>query len=300
MQALHRDILRTLLYYDIWRHPLNRKELYMFLPVNSMTYQSFSDWIDSHGAGPHVAEANGYYAVRRDAEAVASERHKKQLHSRSLWRAARLVTAVIRRFPFVRGVFVSGDLSKNATNPRSDLDFFIITKEGRLWIVRALLTLFKKTFLLNRKKLLCLNYLITEEHLSLDERNIFLAAEIAHLKPLSNVELFRSYLEANKWIEEFFPNFNIEELDLPKTQDRPSIIQKVLEILFALLPCERIDCYLMQAMQRIWARRYPQFDDATRERIFRSTPFESRAYVGNFEDKVLALYAEKLREFGIS
>jgi hypothetical protein len=50
-------------------------------------------------------------------------------------------------------------------------------------------------------------------------------------------------------------------------------------------------------MKRIWQKRYPQFDGPTRDRIFRSTPTESTAYVGNFSDKVLELFERKLSSY---
>jgi hypothetical protein len=206
---------------------------------------------------------------------------------------------IIRRFPFVRAVFVSGDLSKNVATRKSDIDFFILTEPDRLWIARTLLILFKKTFLLNRKKYFCLNSFATTDHLTLDERNIFLATEIATLTPLSNSALFTRYRRANAWIREYFPNFADENTGAPPVCNRGSLIQKLLEYPFRFIPAGRLDSYLLAMMERTWARRYPEFDEETRNRIFRCTKNESRAYAGNFQDKILAVYAQRLREFGV-
>ncbi len=77
-------------------------------------------------------------------------------------------------------------------------------------------------------------------------------------------------------------------------------MQRLLEAPFRLLDCDRLDDRLMETMRRIWAKRYPQYDDATRNRIFRSTKHESRAYGGDFEHRVLALYEERLRQYGVA
>jgi hypothetical protein len=207
---------------------------------------------------------------------------------------------VIKRFPFVRGIMVSGDLSKNATNQDSDVDFFIVTEPNRLWIARTLLIIFKKTVLLNKKKFFCLNYFATSDHLVLDDQNIFLATEIAHLKPLYNADLFFHYLEVNNWIKRFFPNFDIHQFDLPKTGNRASLLQRLLELPFVFIPADKLDTYLLKKMRAVWKRRYPGYDDETRDRIFRCTKHESRAYVGNFEEKILTLYDQRLREFGVA
>jgi len=296
---LQNAVLKALLYYDIWRYPLSEGELYTFLPVDSLSYDEFRQALKSQGPGRDVAEENGYYFLRERGTTVVEERQHRERHADGLWRMARLSAHIIKRFPFVRAVFVSGDLSKNATGPGSDVDFFVITSPRRLWIARSLLILFKKIFLFNSRKYFCLNYFATEDHLALDEKNVFLATEIAHLKPLFNTRMFYRYLEQNAWISAFFPNFDISRLSMPKANDRRSFLQPILEAAFRLLPADRLDDYLLKKMRKIWIKRYAQYDEATHRRIFRSTRYESRAYVGNFQDKILDLYRKKLQQYGV-
>lgn len=296
---LQREVLRTLLYYDIWSHPLTEKELYAFLPVNSMTYDHFKNCLREEIVGGSVQHHSGYYYVKGKTPAVVEERLKRMRHARRMWFMARVATHIIKRFPFVRAVLVSGDLSKNVTHRKSDVDFFIITEPGRLWITRSLLVLFKKVFLLNSRKFFCINSLIASDNLLQDEQNIYTATEIATLKPLYNSELFRRYLAANRWIKRFFPNFDTQLLWLPQCNERASRLQHILEVPFRWFDASRLDEYLMHTMERIWAKRYPQYDEATRRRIFRCTRGESRAYVGNFQEMILALYHHRLKTFGM-
>jgi predicted nucleotidyltransferase len=44
---------------------------------------------------------------------------------------ARKKAAFISKFPFIRGIFVSGSLSKNYADDKSDLDFFVVTSDGQ-------------------------------------------------------------------------------------------------------------------------------------------------------------------------
>ncbi len=300
MHGLQRGILQALLYYDIWQYPLNTKELYAFLPGTKLSFQEFCAYLAADGPGESVGEHEGYFFVKSTTTAVVSQREARQLHARRMWRMARLSTHIIKRFPFVRGVFVSGDLSKNATVPSSDVDFFILTSPRRLWIARALLILFKKIFLLNKKKFFCLNFFVTTDHLLLEERNVYLATEIAHLKPLYGSTLFDDYMTANMWIREYFPNFDLQLLPSTTANNRRSLLQIMLEIPFALLPADALDSYLLHAMRRVWRNRYPDLDESTRERIFHSTRQESRAYGGDFQDKILTLYEHKLKEHGVA
>jgi hypothetical protein len=296
---LQRAVLRVVVYYDIWQYPLSEPELHTFLPMNSVSYEEFRQIIRATGPGSDIGTNGGYYYLGIRGPSVVERRLEKEKHAGFLWHMARLSTHIIKRFPFVRAVFVSGDLSKNATGPGSDVDFFIITAPGRLWITRTLLILFKKIFLLNSKKYFCLNSFITEDHLEISERNLFLATEIAHLKPLYNSTLFRRYLEANDWIRSYFPNLDLTRLSFPGVNNRRSLLQQLFELPFHMLPARKIDTLLMSMMKRVWEKRYPHFDRAKRDRVFRSTPSESRAYVGDFQEKILLLYAEKCRSAGL-
>jgi hypothetical protein len=300
MQVLQREILRTLLYYDIWHYPLTAKELYAFLPETKLSFSDFCTCLESYGPGEAVGVHDGHFFIKTRTCAVVQDRETRQHHARKMWRMARLSAHIIKRFPFVRGIFVSGDLSKDATIPTSDVDFFILTSPGRLWITRALLILFKKTFLLNKKKFFCLNLFVTTDHLHLSEQNVYHATEIGHLKPLYGSMLFNDYMEANAWIKDFFPNFDLRLLRHIVPNDRRSLLQRVLEAPFVMLPADALDDYLLRMMRRVWQKRYPELDDATRERMFRSTRQESRTYGGDFQGKILSLYELKLREYGVA
>jgi hypothetical protein len=181
-------------------------------------------------------------------------------------------------------------------NPKSDIDYVVVTEPGRLWICRSLLVAFKKVFLLNSKKYFCLNYYLDSDHLSLDDRNYYTATEVAHLKPLFNTAVYLRYMNANGWIRSFFPNYRIFSLWEGRSGDRRSIIQPLLELPFRGRWAARLDLRLMEYMRRTWKSRYPRYDDETRERIFRCNISESRAFVGNFSDRVLERYRRKLQE----
>ena len=293
-------ILSTLVYYDIWEHPLSQAELYAFLPSNSLSFGEFGRKLRDHGPGMEIGEHSGYYFLQNRGASVVNRRREKEQHAGRLWKMAHLATHIIKRFPYVRAVFVSGDLSKNVTGPGSDIDFFIITAPGKLWITRSMLVLFKKVFLLNSKKYFCLNSFATEDHLMLDEQNIFLATEVGHLKVLYNSEMFRKYLEQNLWIRTYFPNFDASCIPAIQANNRRSLLQLLFEVCLTVFPTDTLDRYLLNKMRRIWERRYPEFDEEMRARILRSTRNESRAYVGNFQDTILQIYRKKLKEVGLS
>jgi hypothetical protein len=298
-RALERAVVRTLTYFDIWEHPLTAEELFAFLPVEYSSLNQFRASLHEAVRAGVVKMRDKYYYLSCRDEGMVARRIRRESHARMLWRFARLSTHIIKRFPFVRAIMISGDLSKNSTDRKSDIDFFIITAPGRLWITRSLLILFKKIVFLNSKKIFCLNSFVSEDHLVLEDRNIYQAVEVATLKPVYRSEMSRMYLVKNGWLQEFFPNFETPLLDSVPCGNRRSLLQQVLEVLFHLLPADRLDRALQSRMEQIWARRYPEFDSETRRKIFRTTRTESRAYASNFEQKILSLYQYKLQEQGV-
>ncbi len=298
-KPLHRGILATVLYYDIWEHPLSLDELYAFLPCEAGTFEEFREFVCREGPGPHVRERDGLFYLASRSHEIVPRRKRKEVLARKRWKMALLAAHVIKRFPFVRGLFVSGDLSKNISSPESDIDFVVITLPGRLWIARTLLMLFKKIVLLDSKKYFCLNTFSSVDGMHFCEHNYYTAMEIATLKPLVNRGLFTSYLAANRWIAGYFPNYDPVRLLLPTPVGQNSVLQRVCEGFLNVLPLDRIESRLLKTMRLYWLRKYPDFDDDTRSSVLRSTRSESLAYLGNYRETILQAYEERLRRYGL-
>lgn len=301
--TLKSSVLKTLLYYDIFSHPLKGEEIFTFLPQNSVTRDEVNRFLsETSQAGSEYAEQNGYYYIKPNAEFV-SQRIDKEEYSKGMWNTTRFVTHIIKRFPFVRCIMVTGTLSKNSSDKTSDLDFMIITAPGRLWVARTSLMLFKKIFLLNSKKYFCLNYFITEDNLGITERNIFTATEIATIKATYNEQLMAAFLEKNKWIKEFFPNYVLNDASLHKAgcpvSNRRSIVQRVWEIFFTGSFGDKLDEMMRQKTIKHWQRKFPELDEAERNTRLRSTPTVSKAHPGSVQKKILNLYEEKLSQFNV-
>jgi hypothetical protein len=238
MELFRREILQTLLYYDIWAFPLTLEELFTFMPVRVKQSGLLEDHLERLTERGDVGTSRGYFFVPQSGTNVVDVRLRRQSHARRMWLIARAATHVIKRCPFVRAVFVSGDLSKNVTDRASDIDFFIVTAPSRLWIARTLLILFKKVALLNRKKFFCLNSFISSDHLVIDDHNIYQASEVAQLKPLFQTGMYEQFLQSNTWIRDFFPNFSPDSLQRPCTNNRRSFLQALFEIPLGFLPLD--------------------------------------------------------------
>ncbi|HXX64388.1 MAG TPA: hypothetical protein VEO56_11395, partial [Bacteroidota bacterium] len=148
--------------------------------------------------------------------------------------------------------------------------------------------------LLNSKKFFCLNYFATPKGFRQNERNLYTATEVATVKVLYSQRQFLRFMDANRWIKSFFPNFEPPAESEILSNNRQSLVQRAIETALGTLPLDALDTFLMRLMHRVWRDRYPQVDAAVREKIFLCTKCESRAYVGNFQGKILASYGQKL------
>lgn len=295
------DILRTILYFDIFRHPLRIEEIYRYLPSNSTSQGEVAAACRDVALRKILKERNGFFFLgSSDGESdPVADRLAKEFRARRYWRVARLVTSVIRRFPFVRGVFVSGELSKGIASPKSDIDFFIVTADSRLWIARTFLIAFKKLFFLNQKKFLCLNHFIVESYLDVENRNLYTALEIATLTPLYNRDLFLQYLRQNSWIGTLLPNATNPGRGQPISGGRRSMFQKLLETPFRGPWGNKLEDRLMRFWQSVWEKRYHHLPPDTRSLLFQCTPQISTAYAGDFLSKILGEYRRRLLANGL-
>ncbi len=300
MNDFEQNIFRTLLYYGIFDHPLTIDELFLLFPKNSISRTQFKRSVDELVSQNKISQSHGLYQIINDKKSLKEVRKQRERIAMKRIVIANIMGFVIKQFPYVRGVFLSGDLSKGVATPASDIDYVVITAPNRLWICRTLLILFKKIFLFNSRKYFCLNYFVTENHLEVTEHNYYTATEVAHLKPLYNFPLFLKYMNDNSWIKRYFPNYALNEFVNYSSDKYSGIIQSACEILIPNRVADSFDVYLKNKMISIWKTRYPELSEEARDRIFLSTDDESRAFVGNFSDKILSMYQAKLHQHGLA
>ena len=229
---------------------------------------------------------------------LGSRRTKGNQMAQQSLALAKRQARLISKFPFVRAVMASGSLSKDYMDEHSDLDFFVITKPNRLWIARMLLMLYKKIFLSNSHKYFCTNYFIDENHLEIEEKNIFTATELVTLLPLYGKEYYTQLIAANGWLKNSLPNHTSRSIEgVPAHQ--PSWVKQHLEKVINLLGADRFETICMNSFSSRWKKLYQQsYSKADFEISFKTKEYVSKGHPKNHQRKVLDLYQQKLDEFG--
>jgi hypothetical protein len=300
IHLLHAPIIQTLAYYDLFEYPLMAPEIYTFLPVDGFTESQVFDALDEEVADGNLCCLDGYYYLPHRGEEVVRRRQNMEAHGRKLWETARFVGSIMRNVPFVRGVFISGQLCRYIADEKSDIDYFIVTEPGRLWIVRTMFVLIRRTLLFNSRKYFCTNYYVTTSNLKIRERNAYVACEVASLKPLCNRELFDQFMQENTWVTEFYPNYSFDRMECRKGVGRTSRLQRAFEKFFPEKLTTRLDTRLMETTREFWHRKFPDRTPEVYEVSLRTHRNESRAHPDDKAPVVLERYYECLRRYGVS
>ncbi len=199
------SILKVLVYFDLFRYPLTSNEIRSFLD-QPVTENEFNQALDELVSAKKIFRINEFYSLHNDL-ALAERRIKGNERAASLISKAKKIAHLLYKFPYIRGIGVSGSVSKNFADEDADIDYFIITKANRLWIARTLLHLYKKNpFLKNRKHHYCMNYFVDEAELTIEEKNIYTATELHTVIPLAGNGSIKNFFEINTWSHNYFPN----------------------------------------------------------------------------------------------
>lgn len=292
------SIVSTLLYFDYFKYPLKLHEIHEFLNKKTSIHQikkRVEYLLDSH----IVHAYNEHYALSKDVQEWLEKRKEHYALSQKYWIKAHKYSKIISMFPYVRAVFISGSLSKNNTDANGDIDYFIITKNNRLWVCRTLLILFKKTFLFNSKKHFCVNYFISEDYLNIPDKNRFVAVELFTMRLMYQEKDFRTKIfQDNLWTLQMFPNYNLNHYHYESylTQKRPWY-KVISERLLNSFIGSWLDDLFHKITFREWKKKFSHLPEETFEIAFRSLKHSSKHHPHQYQQKVIQYITENLPKY---
>ncbi len=295
MNSTAQNIVRTLGYFDLFQYPLTRDEIRSFHADDTAT-ATIDAGLEMLINDKQVYRIDEFYSLQNDPSLAQRRRRGNKLAVEQMKRAHR-VAKLLSRFPYVKGVAVSGSLSKNFASEKTDIDFFIITEANRLWIARSLMHLYKKfTYLAGHQHWFCMNYYVDEAVPEITEKNIFTAIETVTLLPMQGKTSLDGFISANGWVKNYFPVRKISTVNTPEI--RPGPLRMMIEKIFNGGPGNRIDNWLMRVTEKRWQKK------ADRKKL-NSSGICMGMVVGrhvskpdpeNFQDKIVERYRVKLHQ----
>lgn len=287
--------MKTLGYFDLFQYPLTREEIYLFnsAKVSNSEIENELEVLVSNSSIFKIAD---FYSLHNNYQLAERRRDGNLLAAEHLKTASR-VAKFLSGFPYVKGIAVSGSLSKNFATDKTDIDFFIITAANRLWIARTCMHLYKKlTFLRGRQNWFCMNYYVDEEAMEIEEKNIFTAIEIATLLPMYGKDCLEEFMEKNRWKASFFPLKPFNNTASPGLSK--GLLGKLTERIFAGRLGNYIDMKLMHITAKRWQKKMQQHKLNSRGGSMGMVVGRhfSKPDPKNFQDKTLKQYQEKVHQ----
>lgn len=252
MSEIKENILATLAYFDLFNYPLNATEIYSFLknPCNQAEFDQTLQVLTTQGT---IWQFKELYLLKNDYS-LTIRRYEGNEKAAQLIQVAEKVSSFLIKFPYVRGIAISGSLSKNYADENSDIDLFIITAANRLWIARTLMHAFKKlTFLVNKQDYFCMNYYIDEQQLEIIEKTNYTAMEIVTLITLEGAAAFGEFQSANSWTADYLPN-KLMDISTAKVLSN-SFFKSMLEEMLNHPWGNALDNFLMKVTAGRWLKK---------------------------------------------
>jgi predicted nucleotidyltransferase len=289
-------VMSTVYYFDIFKHPLREHELLELTHHRTVSREELSSALNFLITNDHLHLKNGYYLPHSGFENI-SRRIKGAIMAEKSWKIAKQKSKLISRFPFVRCVLISGSLSKGFMDERSDIDYLIITRPGRLWLARTLLVAYKKIFLLNSHKFFCVNYFLDVDHLILHDRNLFTATELLFATPLYNPGMYAELLSSNEWAKIFYPSLAAKNYTNSIPDQKHGSMKQISERVLNGKMGDLLDNLCMKISNHFWKIKFNKMNRVQYQRDMKSGKGVSKHHPNGFRDRILNEHRNKMELF---
>ena len=290
-EQLANSLLRTLIYFDVFKHPLSLKELVHFSDYQAATEVEVDKVVNELIERQLIYEHQGFYSVSKQ-KVRAVRRIEANKKAAPYLKLAAQLSKIIGAFPFVRAVMISGSLSKRCVYRDSDIDYVVITKENRIWFVRGVLRFLVKLLCFQRfKKFFCLNYFLDEQHLTIDLQNHYIASELVFLIPTYGEDAYHQLWENNEWVKKFYPNFP-KEPTTHLASSNPNSIKRFFEWVLSNKVVDYLDRKYQQYCEKNWKKKQSK-DEINQSALIegddgeiKSFSFTPEAFMNVFQQRI--------------
>lgn len=213
--GLQQSIIRTLAWFDLFSYPLTAQEVYQYLwePPTNVTFEHVLAALEE---GDQIETAQGFYFLPGRSDTVRQRQLGVQEVHKKLKIAARACKR-IRWIPFVRAVFVCNTVAASTASKESDIDVFVVIRQGRMWLTRLFLTGILSLFRMRRHgecvaNKICLSFFVTDDALNLSSirwgsPDIYLAYWLSQLIPVFDPDdVLQTIHHKNVWIRSHLPH----------------------------------------------------------------------------------------------
>lgn len=295
---LEEAILRTVLYADVFSFALTPAEIHHFLihdePADPAEIEDLLNTSPRLRAVLHYE--SGYVAAQNRAELVA-HRQRREHAAQALWPLARQYGIWLARMPFVRMVALTGALAvHNPADDHDDLDYLLVVLPRRVWLARAFSIVLVR--LARRRGIeICPNYVLAANRLVQEQRDVFVAHEVAQMVPLYGHDLYRRLRSENIWVRVHLPN--ADGVFHAEAEHSTGKLWQALKTLIEWLLSGALGNWLEDWERRRKLRRFAPDLQA----LHSAAQLDEHQVKGHFNDhgrRVLRAYYDRLRHYNLA
>ncbi len=280
------SVLKPIIYFSVFNHPLTQEEAFLF--SNFSRRETVIDELKKLTDAGIINKVDNFFLFGNNPSQI-KKRVDGSFEAKKIMPKVKTVASFISKFPFIKGVAISGSLSKGYYDDKSDFDFFVITKTKRVWISRLILAIYKRLFLNNSYKEFCVNYFVSTSTLEIEEKNRFTATEIVTVIPLYGKTEFSDFYKANSWVKEYFPNIKLQNNDPDIKIIKKHFLTKSIEFILDNPLGTAINYMVMKQISKRWKYRYKNKSNDP----YKSKDEISKHHPDNFQHQVLTKINEQ-------
>ena len=211
---LHEAIISTLAFFSLYELPLTSKRIYELLIEYKSTLEEIDIALEALVLDGKVLRSGNLYSVKSWNPATY---HERQVEISKKWARIDKFFNWLAVLPFVRQISVINSLALGTADSDSDIDFFVVTKNNRLYFVRSMIIVVFRLLGVYKtrhqiKDRFCFGFFVSEkdldlEHLLIKPRDPYFKFWLANMRPLVGGQQYWQMMQANSWLAQDFPNF---------------------------------------------------------------------------------------------
>jgi len=220
MSEISHSIHRTVAYFSLFDYPLTTFEIWKWL-FGSENKTSLLDvrreLVSSGFLSDRLVGQGGFWALAgQPIEKLIKTRHERYLNAVRKYKRLRRATRYLSLIPSVRGVAACNTLAWNHTRAESDIDIFVIVREGSVWTSRLLsvapFKILKMRPGVGKRDPLCFTFFLSDTNLDLSALQLegsdpYLAVWGRSIVPVFDRDnVFDQFVQANGWLVSNLPN----------------------------------------------------------------------------------------------
>ncbi|NMB70249.1 nucleotidyltransferase domain-containing protein [candidate division WWE3 bacterium] len=216
------NIKKTLAYSAVFKYPLSYYQLTTYLMgKREYAYFFFNKQLRRLLKNKHIGVEKEKFFMLGNKPVSWQTRYKI---SKDIITKTKESLQALEGVPWIKMIAITGSVAAHNADKDSDVDIFIISQKNRLWITRLLTFLYLKILNLYPKTdgeigKVCANLYMDEDNLAWprDKRSVYIAHDIARMQPIFHRDnVYFRFMTANKWINDFLPNFKFEQIEKTK------------------------------------------------------------------------------------